>query len=453
MRAPPEAGGLRLGRLFALWWPLALTYILVTGGTPIINGSINRLPRRDHTADLASFAIFLQCIIILHSPLLVTREIAIRMSVDRAGSRRALLFCLAAGALVSALEVALGTTALGPALLHAFTTSADLVSRAHRAFLAASPVPLLIAVRGVYQAHQIRADDTLFVGLGTLFRLVLTAILGLLVAPRLDIPGPMLGALCLTFGLVAESVFATGRARARARPPEHSDIPPPGLLRFALPLMFANLLGVATQFFYVRIAGAVPADLQDASVAGFHEVKSIHFLLGAGALALQPLVTAKAHAAADVPPLRRFAWASGLLLSGLFALVAFLAPVREWILVDLLKEKEGGAVARLAVSTFAVASALPLLGALRFFLRGVLISRGHTRAITLSNVVVLAALAAVVPLGLLPFPGNGALSAYSVWGLALLLEMSILAWAVRAEREGAAPLPPPVRSPREASAG
>jgi len=30
-------------------------------------------------------------------------------------------------------------------------------------------------------------------------------------------PGPMLGALCLAFGLVAESVFALGRARARAR--------------------------------------------------------------------------------------------------------------------------------------------------------------------------------------------------------------------------------------------
>lgn len=444
---------LRLGRLFALWWPLALTYVLVTGGTPIINGSINRLPIEDHTRDLAAFAVFLQCIILIHSPLLVTREIAIRMSVDRAGSRRALLFCLAAGALVSAFEVVLGATALGPMLLGAFTTNADLAQRAHRAFLAVSPVPLLVAVRGVYQAHQIRADDTLFVGLGTLLRLVLTAVLGLLVAPHLDISGPMLGALCLTVGLVAESVFATGRARARARPPERSDIPPPGLFRFALPLMFANLLGVATQFFYVRIAGAVPADLQEASLAGFHEVKSIHLLVGAGALALQPLVTAKAHADTDVPPLRRFALASGMILSVLCALPAFVAPLRDWVLVDLLREKPLGDVARLATPALAVAAALPLLGAMRFFLRGVLIARGHTRAITLSNILILGLLAAVVPLGLLPFPGNGALSAYCVWGVALLLEIAILARAIRAPQDGAAPLPPPVRSPREASAG
>jgi len=449
----PRRPDLRLGRLFVLWWPLALTYLLVTGGTPIVNASINRLPGRDHTADLASFAVFLSCVIILHSPLLVTREIAIRMSVDRAGSRRALRFCLAAGVLVSALEATLGLTPLGPMLLSLFTDRRDLAAGAHRAFLAVSPVPILVAVRGVFQAHQIRVDDTLFVGLGTLVRLVLTAVLGLLLAPHLDVSGPMLGAYCLTVGLIAESVFALGRARARARPPDHSDVPPVSALRFALPLMFANLLGVATQLFYLRIAGAVPKGVQEASLAGFQEVKSLHFLIGAGAIALQPLTTAKAHVESDVPLLRRFALASGILLSAFCALLAFLPPLRHWVLVDLLKEKAGGDVAVFATSALAVAAALPLLAAIRFFLRGVLISRGHTRAITLSNVLILALLAAVVPLGLVPFPRNGALNAYCIWGLALLLEIAILARAVRTRSDGPAPLPPPVRSPREASAG
>jgi Na+-driven multidrug efflux pump len=440
---------LRLSRLLAVWWPLALTYILVTGGTPIVNGSINRLPGIDHVKDLAAYAVFLSCVIILHSPLLVTREIAIRMSVDRAGSRRALRFCLAAGALVSLLEVLLGATPLGPLFLRLFTDRADLAERAHRAFLACSPVPLLVAVRGVFQAHQIRADDTLFVGLGTLLRLVLTAVLGLLVAPYLSVSGPMLGAICLTVGLITESVFATGRARAKARPPETSDAPPVSLTRFALPLMFANLLGVLTQFFYLRIAGAVGKEIQEASLAGFQEVKSLHLLLGAGALALQPLTTAKTREEADVAPLRRFALLSGIGLSALCALLAFVAPLREWVLVDLLREKPGGAVAELATSTLAVAALLPWLSAIRFFQRGVLISRGQTRAITISNVLVLLFLACVVPLGLLPFPKNGALNAYCIWVVALLLEILILARAIK----GPAPLPPPVRSPQEASAG
>jgi len=449
----PQRPELRLGRLFAVWWPLALTYLLVTGGTPIINASINRLPGRDHTADLASFAIFLRCIIILHSPLFVTREIAIRMSVDRAGSRRALLFCVGAGVIVAAVEVLLGATPLGAMLIGLFTDSHDLAVRAHRAFLVVCPAPLFIAVRGVYQAHQIRADDTLFVGLGTLVRLGLTALLGLLIAPYLGVSGPMLGAFCLVIGLFAESVFATGRARARAQPPETSDIAAPSALRFALPLMFANLLGVSTQFFYLRTAGAVPQELQEASLAAFQEVMSLHFLLGAGAVALQPLTTAKAQGDADVRPLFRFALASSALLATMCGLLAFVPPLRRWVLVDLLQEKPGGAVVALATPTLAVAAFLPVLAGSRFFLRGILISRGHTRAITLSNVLILGLLALVVGFGLLPFPRNGALSAYTVWGLALVVEILILARAVRTRSDGPAPLPPPVRTPREASAG
>ena len=123
------------------------------------------------------------------------------------------------------------------------------------------------------------------------------------------------------------------------------------------------------------------------------------------------------------------------------------------MLVDLLHEKADGQVVLLATVTLGVAATLPLLSGLRFFLRGVLISRGHTRAITLSNLLILGVLACVVPLGLLPFPRNGALNAYCIWVVALVVEIAFLARAAKGQREGAAPLPPPVRSPRETSAG
>ena len=68
------------------------------------------------------------------------------------------------------------------------------------------------------------------------------------------------------------------------------------------------------------------------------------------------------------------------------------------------------------------------------------------------NVAILVLLA--VPLvGLPPFSRNGALNAYCIWVVALVVEIAILAYAVRARRQGPAPLPPPVRSPRESSAG
>ncbi|MHC4816495.1 MAG: hypothetical protein ACYTF8_00345 [Planctomycetota bacterium] len=417
---------LRPRRLLPIWAPLAATFLLVTGSTPIVNASINRLPGRDHPADLAAFALFLVCTIVIHSPLFVTREIAIKLSVDRAGSRRALRFCLLAGAVVALFELILGLTPLGAWILGGFTDHESIVTGAHRAFLVIWPVPLLIAVRGVYQAHQIRVDDTLFVGLGTVVRLIFTALLGLALAPHLDVSGPMLGALCVLMGVAMETAFAVLRARAKARPPEHSDDETFHPLRFGLPLMLANLLGVGAALFYLRIAGLVPDDVQEDSLAAFQEVKSLHWLFGAGAFAFQSLTTAKVRTRADVGPMMRFS----VLVSGgltlLFALCVF-TPLRDWILIDLMNEQAGGEVVRLAAPALIVAVSMPLLNGVRFGLRGVLISRGHTRAITVANVVTLSLLTLAIWQRLLPFPGNGALNAYWLWLGVLLIEVAVLA--------------------------
>jgi len=443
---------LRLPRLAAVWAPLGATFLLVTGATPVVNASINRLPGRDHAADLASFAVLVACTIVLHSPLFITREIAIKMSVDRAGARRALGFCLSAAGVVAALEIVLGATPLGLWLLRAFTGREEVAAAAHRAFLVVWPAPLLIAVRGVYQAHQIRVDDTLFVGLGTLVRLGFTAVLGLMLAPHLGLGGPMLGALCLTLGIGTETVFSVVRARARARPPASSGAPPVNPLRFALPLMLANMLGVSASLLFLRIAALVPADAQTASLAGYQEVRSLHWLFAAGALALQSLTTAKVREPQDVAPMLRFGLCVGGGLTALFALVAA-TPLRDWVLVTLMNERPGGQVLALAAPALLVAVGMPLLNAMRFGLRGVLISRGHTRAITLSNLLTLALLAAAITFRLLPSPRNGALNAYLLWIGTLLVEIAILARIVLRGRGEPGPLPAPLRSPREASAG
>jgi Na+-driven multidrug efflux pump len=419
-------GDLSFGRLLKVWAPLAATFMLVTGSTPVVNASINRLPGHDHAADLAAFAVFLACTIVIHSPLFVTREIAIKLSVDRAGSRRAMRFCLLAGAVVAAFELLLGTTPLGAWVLGAFSDRPSVVAGAHRAFLVVWPVPLLIAVRGVYQAHQIRVDDTLFVGLGTLVRLGFTAVFGLVLAPHLGVSGPILGGLCITLGIATESIFAVVRARAKARPPERSEDEVPHPLRFGLPLMIANLLGVAAAIFYLRIAGLVPAAGQEASLAAFQEVKSLHWLLAAGALALQSLTTAKVRSPADVGAMLRFAVFACGVPSLLFALCAF-TPLREWVLVDLMNEVAGGEVVQLAVPALMLAVAMPLLNGVRFTLRGVLISRGLTRAITVANITTILILVAVILFGLRPFGRNGALNAYVFWVATLLIEIAILA--------------------------
>lgn len=443
---------LRLTRLLAVWAPLALTFLLVTGSTPVINAAINRLPGRDHPRDLAAFAVLLSIIVVLHAPLFVTREIAIKLSVDRAGARRALRFCAATGAVVALVEILVGATPLGARLLGAFADDPGLVAGAHRAFLVIWPVPILIAVRGVYQAHQIRADDTLFVGLGTIVRIGTTALLGFVAAPRLGWSGPILGAFCFTVGVGVETAFAVVRARRSAAPPERSDRAAPGALRFGLPLMFANLLGLVASLFYLRIAGLVPREAQEASLAAFQEVKPMHWFFGAGAVALQSLTTAKVEGPGDARAMLRFAAVVGGGLSVVFGLCAF-TPAREFLLVDVLGEKADGAALAFAEPALMLAVAQPLLSAIRFGLRGVLISRGQTRPITAVNVLTLVLLAGAIALEVRPSADNGAWNAYVIWTAALLVEIALLARAAARGAPEAPLLPAPVRTPRESTAG
>jgi Na+-driven multidrug efflux pump len=448
---PGPRADLRLGRLTAVWLPLAATFLLVTGATPVINACINRLPDRNHELDLAAFALFLSCIVVLHSPLFVTREIAIKLGVDRAGARRALRFCLLAAAVISAAQLAIGLTPAGTWVLRVFSSSERVVAGAQDAFRWIWPAPFLIAIRGVYQAHQIRKDDTLFVGLGTAARLLLVALFGLLLAPRVGIPGPVLGSVAVVLGILVETVFSVVRIRHVEPLPETSTQEPLSVLGFALPLMFANLLGVFTSLFYLRVAAQVPEHVQEASLAAYQEARPLAWIFSAGGFALQSLTTAKVRDESDEGPMLRFSLIVGAGLSVALGLVVFVAPLRDWILIDLLGEERGGMVVEFAVPTLMVAVALPLLQAFRFTVRGVLISRGRTRTITVANIVTLTLVAIALAFGIVPPTENGSLNAYLVWIGVLLLELAMLVRFLY--RPGDGDLPAPTRAGYESAGG
>jgi Na+-driven multidrug efflux pump len=252
-------------------------------------------------------------------------------------------------------------------------------------------------------------------------------------------------------GIFAETLFAIWRARTTAAPPETSDAPPRNVLAFGLPLMLANFLGVAAGLLYLRIAAMVPESHQAASLAGYQEVRSLQWMLSAGVFAMQSLTTAKVQSPRDVAPMVRFALMVGGGLSAVFALIAF-TPLHDWVLVDLMNEQAGGAVVTFAEPALRLAVAMPLLNALRFAMRGVLIARGHSVGITLSNVVTLLFVGAAMFFGALPSRVNGVWNVYVLWTVALVAECVILVFLVYG-RWGDRSFPAPARTAREAAAG
>ncbi|MGQ0613729.1 MAG: hypothetical protein ACT4PV_08335 [Planctomycetaceae bacterium] len=103
----------------------------------------------------------------------------------------------------------------------------------------------------------------------------------------------------------------------------------------------------------------------------------------------------------------RFALLIGAGLSAVAALGCF-TPLRDVVLVTLLGERPGGAVMELLLPALMIGVAMPFLQAARFALRGVLIARGATAAITLSTGVTLLLLASALAFERPPSARNGA---------------------------------------------
>jgi len=218
--------------------------------------------------------------------------------------------------------------------------------------------------------------------------------------------------------------MAGGKLTGRHHEPTQAAIHPA-----TFPLMLANGLGVAASLFYVRIAGEVALADQEASLAAFQETKSLHWLLGSGGFALQSLTTAKVAGAPDHRPLMRFAVVIGGVLSFLLAVIA-LTPLRDWVLVDLMNEARDGDVYRFATVALTLAVPMPLYNALRFTMRGILISQARTKIITAANLLGLGFLCLVIGSRMFVSDENGALNAYATWNLAILGELGLLGFLV-----------------------
>ena len=110
-------------------------------------------------------------------------------------------------------------------------------------------------------------------------------------------------------------------------------------------------------------------------------------------------------------------------------------------------------VVEFAIPALMLAALMPVLTALRFGLRGLLISRGRARPITVCNVVTLLILASALAFDWRFSEENGALNAYILWTFTLFIELALLGRAAFGPGSRDEGLPPPIRSPREATAG
>ena len=428
----PDAPPFTLRRLLVLWIPLAFTFLLMSGSSPIVSAGITRLP--DAKQGLAAFCDAFRVSIFLHAPLFVVRDIAIRSVKDRASYMRMLYFVGVVAAVCSALEFVVALTPVGSWLLiEVLRTPANLVSQTQNALIPMSILPLLIGLRGIHQGVHIRGETASWVGFGTALRMAALALVALVAAPHLDLSPAVMGATAFLAGLVVESIVNTWSALRRspvlAIPgPDPTDDGLRGLARFALPLMLANLLGVLFQPLVSRVAGG--AGDPETSKAGLQILISWVWFFSSTLFAMQALVIAHAR---DREHLKRLAGFGGVVagvFSAVFLLTALVPAARDVVLVNLFGVVEPDVHAFVS-EALPLTVGFPVIVLARALLRGLIVRSGKTGWVVLSSVAGVIALVIVDSSGLYRGVENGCVPAAKAWLIALAVEggLSVVALA------------------------
>jgi hypothetical protein len=450
---PPPDREFTVGRLFRLWLPLAFTFLLMSGSSPIVTAGINWMGG-DSTASLAAFCDAFRISIFLHAPTFVVRDIAIRSIRDRRSYKRNLVFVLGVAVLCSALEFLVALTSVGDWLLGEIVlTPPNLVALTKQALLPFAALPVLLALRGIHQGVHIRGETASWVGFGTALRLLAIAAFSFLVGPRLGLDGAVMGSSAFLIGLVVES--SVNLVSALRKSPvlrvRRADGPEEGygdLARFAVPLMIANVTGVLFQPIVSRIAGGGgdPAT----SKASLQVLISWVWFFSSSLFAMQAMTIAHGAGRRRLIVLLRFGLLVAAIFCGVFLTVALVPPVRDFVLGSVFGVGDP-LLHRFVTDVLPIAIVFPVLVLARALLRGMIVRSGRTGWVFATTAAGLVTLLALDRSGLLATIPNGSLPAVQAWILALVVEAGFSAVAlakigftrVFAEGRGAAAEPIP----------
>jgi Na+-driven multidrug efflux pump len=367
-------------RVLRIWAPTALGSSVLMVEIPVILALAARGPRG--AASLAGLGVALSLILLVNSPALALASTTATLSRGAAAVARLRTLALLAGSIPAALLV---TALLTPAADWLFRSVIHVPSNAvgltRVALWLLAPAPLVVAWRRYQHGLLIACGATGPIAWASFARIGISIAVASFALAATGVSGAALGAVALTAGATGEALVVTVLARrtgaweaARQRPGD--DPPLARLIRFHLPLAATMALSMVPQ--PLVTAGIARGRHPEISLAAWPVLYGLVWVL-AGSTAEMESITASKHGG---PGGRHATRTFATLLGSALALVLLLVlatPLARLYFVDV--SGVHGAAAEAGTRAARVAVVLPLLYALRAWLRGALIARRRTTAV------------------------------------------------------------------------
>lgn len=390
------------------WWPLALSWLLMGVELPLISAVVARLP--DEAVQLAAFGgVVFPLALLIEGPVIMLLAASTALSTNLQAFRVLRRFSTRLALWLTLAHVLLAFTPLYDwIIVPLLDVPADVIEPARRGFMIMTPWTWAIADRRFHQGLLIRFGHQNAVVIGTGIRLlstISTLLVGWLV---IEGEGVVVASSALTIGTITEAIYARIRSRPVARGPLASAplddrvLKGMPLLRFYIPLALTPVLVIAMQ----PIGSAGIDRMPDAvlSLAVWAPLNGLVFMCRSVGVAYNEVVISHCDEPGSHAALRRFAWITGSVVTGLLAIMALTPLAGLWFRWAMgLEEK----LAVLGTSALWIAILLPLLTFLQSLYQGMLVHAHQTRAITESVVLFLFVTIGLLAIGVAMQPSSG----------------------------------------------
>jgi hypothetical protein len=416
-----------LKTIYHLWWPLALTWLMMAIEGPFLAAIIARMG--DSATNLAAYGIAYAFGLITEAPVIMLLSASTLLARSRSDYLRLRTFSIGlCGAVTLLLLLLLVPAIFTPLTKTLLGLSSDIARHVYQALLLLLPWPAAIGMRRFYQGVLIAHHQPGKVAVGTMVRLLVMSTTAFTLWKLDSFVGASMGACALSAGVVAEALATRWLARrviAKSLSETADDVVMASyraLSRFYLPLAMTPLIGLSIHPVVTFFLGHSYKPLE--SLAVMPVLYALTFLFRALGLSFPEVAIATLKdGEQNRKVLRKFALYLALALGGGLSLIAFTPLNIFWFatLSGLPAE-----LVQLAIPPLQILAFFPALTVAIGYQRAILIDAGITLPVTLATAMEAFGIFSILTLLVLYSPLPGVTSAAFAYLFGRLLALLYL---------------------------
>ncbi len=322
--AGSSAGSLTLGAITRTWYPLALSWTVMSLEGVISSAFLARLP--DPEISLAAYGgVSFAIAFVISSPISMMLSASTAISKNLQAYYRLRKFMMLLGLALTLIYLIVAFTPVYYWVVEQLIGApTEIIEPGRLGLMILLPFPWLIGYRRLQQGVMIRFGQSGGVTACTFLRIISESLLMLIGFLDGRLPGIVIATGSQVVGMVLETIYASLRVRPILKYemktiPVENELTWKELVRFYVPLSMTTIIGFSFQF--INSAGLSRMPLALESLAVYPVVSGLSWLLQGPGVALNEVVVALLDRPRSVATLRRFTlllFAGSLLLTLLF---------------------------------------------------------------------------------------------------------------------------------------